>query len=235
MSICGSNIDLHLPQSVLKQFAHRLEPILHFAGKTVCALIDAVSRKLADEMNSKMMSSDSFRPFVASGHPFSPPQFTRCASSPRSKQSVRSTSRSPLLPRSDSSSNSEESFEEAVLFPQERFLLQVFKQNPGQFVRTGVHNVICTRLPAFWRKNKALPVQFKVRMSLVAPINRCWPVSCVLVCVFGMATPNRCSKQASPKRVDKEFTTADLARSTRTDSRSQTPSKKGSPAEQRQL
>lgn len=46
--------------------------------------------------------------------------------------------------------------------PMENILNEILKENPGELVRTGSPNLICTALPSHWRSNKTLPVAFKV-------------------------------------------------------------------------
>ncbi|XP_027203230.2 uncharacterized protein LOC113797102 [Dermatophagoides pteronyssinus] len=48
------------------------------------------------------------------------------------------------------------------LFPGERLLNEVMTEHPGELVRTGSPNIICSALPTHWRSNKTLPVAFKV-------------------------------------------------------------------------
>lgn len=48
------------------------------------------------------------------------------------------------------------------LMPVERTLSEVLGEHPGELVRTGSPNFVCTVLPAHWRSNKTLPVAFKV-------------------------------------------------------------------------
>lgn len=48
------------------------------------------------------------------------------------------------------------------LFPGERLLSEVMSEHPGELVRTGSPNIICSALPTHWRSNKTLPVAFKV-------------------------------------------------------------------------
>ncbi|UXI22218.1 Protein FAM116B [Sarcoptes scabiei] len=48
------------------------------------------------------------------------------------------------------------------LFPGERLLNEVMSEHPGELVRTGSPNIICSALPTHWRSNKTLPVAFKV-------------------------------------------------------------------------
>ena len=49
-----------------------------------------------------------------------------------------------------------------IVFPTERILNEILKDHPGELVRTGSPNLICTALPSHWRSNKTLPVAFKV-------------------------------------------------------------------------
>ena len=49
-----------------------------------------------------------------------------------------------------------------MVFPTERFLNEILKEHPGELVRTGSPNLICSALPTHWRSNKTLPVAFKV-------------------------------------------------------------------------
>jgi hypothetical protein len=44
----------------------------------------------------------------------------------------------------------------------ERTLSAVLSQHPGELIRTGSPNLVCTALPSHWRSNKSLPVTFKV-------------------------------------------------------------------------
>ncbi|CAG2103854.1 unnamed protein product [Medioppia subpectinata] len=49
-----------------------------------------------------------------------------------------------------------------MLFPGERLLNEVMSEHPGELMRTGSPNIICSALPTHWRSNKTLPVAFKV-------------------------------------------------------------------------
>ena len=51
----------------------------------------------------------------------------------------------------------------------ERTMKAVLSQHPGEFVRTGSPNLVCTALPSHWRSNKSLPVTFKVVALSVVP------------------------------------------------------------------
>ncbi|XP_035214136.1 runt-related transcription factor 3-like isoform X2 [Stegodyphus dumicola] len=44
----------------------------------------------------------------------------------------------------------------------DRGLCEVLGEHPGELVRTGSPNILCTVLPNHWRSNKTLPVAFKV-------------------------------------------------------------------------
>ncbi|XP_067128290.1 runt-related transcription factor 3-like [Centruroides vittatus] len=44
----------------------------------------------------------------------------------------------------------------------ERALSEVLSEHPGELVRTGSPNLVCSVLPSHWRSNKTLPVVFKV-------------------------------------------------------------------------
>ncbi|ELT87811.1 hypothetical protein CAPTEDRAFT_142159 [Capitella teleta] len=44
----------------------------------------------------------------------------------------------------------------------ERTLSAVLSEHPGELVRTGSPNFVCSVLPSHWRSNKTLPVSFKV-------------------------------------------------------------------------
>ena len=44
----------------------------------------------------------------------------------------------------------------------ERTLGHVLSEHPGELVRTGSPNFVCSVLPSHWRSNKTLPVAFKV-------------------------------------------------------------------------
>jgi len=46
--------------------------------------------------------------------------------------------------------------------PGERSLSSVLSDHPGELVRTGSPNFVCSVLPSHWRSNKTLPVAFKV-------------------------------------------------------------------------
>lgn len=51
----------------------------------------------------------------------------------------------------------------------ERTLSAVLSRHPGEFIRTGSPNLVCSALPTHWRLNKSLPVIFKVvALSAVA-------------------------------------------------------------------
>ncbi|CAN7988524.1 unnamed protein product, partial [Ixodes hexagonus] len=49
-----------------------------------------------------------------------------------------------------------------VVLPGERALSQVLAEHPGELMRTGSPNLVCSVLPSHWRSNKTLPVAFKV-------------------------------------------------------------------------
>ena len=44
----------------------------------------------------------------------------------------------------------------------EKTLSAVLSEHPGELVRTGSPNFVCSVLPTHWRSNKTLPVSFKV-------------------------------------------------------------------------
>lgn len=44
----------------------------------------------------------------------------------------------------------------------DRSLSSVLSEHPGELVRTGSPNFVCSVLPSHWRSNKTLPVAFKV-------------------------------------------------------------------------
>ena len=44
----------------------------------------------------------------------------------------------------------------------ERTLSTVLSEHPGELVRTGSPNFVCSVLPSHWRSNKTLPVSFKL-------------------------------------------------------------------------
>ncbi|XP_054716119.1 runt-related transcription factor 3-like [Uloborus diversus] len=46
--------------------------------------------------------------------------------------------------------------------PVERTLTEVLSEHPGELVKTGSPNVVCSALPTHWRSNKTLPVAFRV-------------------------------------------------------------------------
>ncbi|XP_022256056.1 runt-related transcription factor 3-like isoform X2 [Limulus polyphemus] len=46
--------------------------------------------------------------------------------------------------------------------PEERALHEVLNDHPGELIRTGSPNFLCSILPSHWRSNKTLPVAFKV-------------------------------------------------------------------------
>ncbi|KAK3583910.1 hypothetical protein CHS0354_033688 [Potamilus streckersoni] len=48
------------------------------------------------------------------------------------------------------------------IFPGERSLTSILGDHPGELVRTGSPNFLCSVLPSHWRSNKTLPVAFKV-------------------------------------------------------------------------
>ncbi|XP_064487558.1 runt-related transcription factor 1-like isoform X2 [Ornithodoros turicata] len=49
-----------------------------------------------------------------------------------------------------------------MMLPGERALAQVLSEHPGELMRTGCPNMVCSVLPTHWRSNKTLPVAFKV-------------------------------------------------------------------------
>ncbi|CAG0922239.1 unnamed protein product [Notodromas monacha] len=44
----------------------------------------------------------------------------------------------------------------------ERQVTELLQEHPGELVRTGCPNILCSALPSHWRSNKTLPVAFKV-------------------------------------------------------------------------
>ena len=44
----------------------------------------------------------------------------------------------------------------------ERQVSEILNEHPGELVKTGAPNVLCTALPSHWRSNKTLPTAFKV-------------------------------------------------------------------------
>lgn len=50
----------------------------------------------------------------------------------------------------------------ASMLPGERALTQVLAEHPGELMRTGSPNVVCSVLPSHWRSNKTLPMSFRV-------------------------------------------------------------------------
>ncbi|ESO93278.1 hypothetical protein LOTGIDRAFT_96224, partial [Lottia gigantea] len=48
------------------------------------------------------------------------------------------------------------------VFPGDRPLSSILGEHPGELVRTGSPNFVCSVLPSHWRSNKTLPVAFKV-------------------------------------------------------------------------
>ena len=38
---------------------------------------------------------------------------------------------------------------------------EILAEHPGELVKTGSPNVLCTALPSHWRSNKTLPTAFK--------------------------------------------------------------------------
>ncbi|XP_064487564.1 runt-related transcription factor 1-like isoform X2 [Ornithodoros turicata] len=51
---------------------------------------------------------------------------------------------------------------ENMMLPGERALAQVLAEHPGELMRTGSPNVLCSVLPTHWRSNKTLPMSFRV-------------------------------------------------------------------------
>lgn len=41
-------------------------------------------------------------------------------------------------------------------------LCELLAEHPGELVRTGAPNILCSVLPGHWRSNKTLPVAFRV-------------------------------------------------------------------------
>ncbi|XP_055954472.1 uncharacterized protein LOC126811682 isoform X3 [Patella vulgata] len=48
------------------------------------------------------------------------------------------------------------------VFPGDRPISSILGEHPGELVRTGSPNFVCSVLPSHWRSNKTLPVAFKV-------------------------------------------------------------------------
>ena len=44
----------------------------------------------------------------------------------------------------------------------ERQVSEILAEHPGELVKTGAPNVLCSQLPTHWRSNKTLPMAFKV-------------------------------------------------------------------------
>ena len=44
----------------------------------------------------------------------------------------------------------------------ERQVSEILAEHPGELVKTGAPNVLCSALPSHWRSNKTLPTAFKV-------------------------------------------------------------------------
>ena len=44
----------------------------------------------------------------------------------------------------------------------ERQVTEILNEHPGELVKTGAPNVLCSALPTHWRSNKTLPTAFKV-------------------------------------------------------------------------
>ena len=55
-----------------------------------------------------------------------------------------------------------ETMSQADVIPGEKSLNSVLGDHPGELVRTGSPNFVCSKLPTHWRSNKTLPVAFKV-------------------------------------------------------------------------
>ena len=47
----------------------------------------------------------------------------------------------------------------------ERQVSEILAEHPGELVKTGAPNVLCSQLPSHWRSNKTLPTAFKVRFT----------------------------------------------------------------------
>lgn len=50
----------------------------------------------------------------------------------------------------------------ADLLTGDRTMSSVLSDHPGELVRTGSPNFVCSVLPSHWRSNKTLPITFKV-------------------------------------------------------------------------
>ena len=55
-----------------------------------------------------------------------------------------------------------ETMSQGEVFPGEKNINSLLGEHPGEMVRTGSPNFVCTALPNHWRSNKTLPVPFKV-------------------------------------------------------------------------
>ena len=43
---------------------------------------------------------------------------------------------------------------------------EILAEHPGELVKTGSPNVLCTALPSHWRSNKTLPTAFKAAFTI---------------------------------------------------------------------
>ncbi|KAL1487288.1 hypothetical protein MTO96_008072, partial [Rhipicephalus appendiculatus] len=82
---------------------------------------------------------------------------TRAASSSRRVNSTRRRRRTASRPRSGVAAGWPK-----WCCPVKRALTQVLAEHPGELMRTGSPNMVCSVLPSHWRSNKTLPVAFKV-------------------------------------------------------------------------
>ena len=41
-------------------------------------------------------------------------------------------------------------------------MTEILAEHPGELIKTGSPNILCSALPSHWRSNKTLPVAFKV-------------------------------------------------------------------------
>ncbi|KAM7307070.1 runt-related transcription factor 1 [Ixodes scapularis] len=67
-----------------------------------------------------------------------------------------------IMTSTTTSSSSELASSTATMLPGERALTQVLAEHPGELMRTGSPNVVCSVLPTHWRSNKTLPMSFRV-------------------------------------------------------------------------
>ena len=59
---------------------------------------------------------------------------------------------------------------------------EILAEHPGELVKTGSPNVLCTALPSHWRSNKTLPTAFKAAFTIhYTSVTSAWQGECLFL------------------------------------------------------